>query len=148
MAKRLTLIKTTVVADRILARVVRILRACEANPKFRMPKDTEISIVPFVNGRERGWAIQVDLPGTGLNGTPVVAFSQNRNSEEIVIYPGRRDYRQGYAYGLDGIAGGWEARIYRAAGDLDKAAMRVHLELLELVGACQKAQDAKGVTRS
>ncbi len=71
--------KTTAVADHVLTPLLRRLR----KSKF----DGDAIVYPYVNGRERGW--RVDICSSMFPGlwTASVAFSENRNSDDIVVYP-------------------------------------------------------------
>lgn len=40
----------------------------------------------FYNGRERGFALTVEHPDSKEHGCLVVAFAENRNSDDIVVY--------------------------------------------------------------
>lgn len=63
--------KPTLLADSVLA-----LIEWQASDEF-----TRSAIVePYANGRERGWVV--------INNGKSAAFSENRNSDDIVIYTG------------------------------------------------------------
>jgi hypothetical protein len=61
--------------------------------QFRMSTEFDTLVVePYINGRECGWS----LAKFGETHTPKVSFSENRSSDEIVVYSGRmQDFKDG-----------------------------------------------------
>lgn len=74
--------RATRIADIVLPHV---LRAVRKTPELS-GKNTEVFVDLYLNGRERGYAIKVFSPGVTL-ASPRVTFSENRNSDDVVVYP-------------------------------------------------------------
>lgn len=67
--------RTMAVADKVARRVGALLRCFK-----RDHYSQELYLYPYLNGRERGYALQADLD------IPVFLFSESRNSDDIVVY--------------------------------------------------------------
>ena len=78
--------KTTQVADKVLAKLVAILKNDTRNS---FPHDTEAVVLPYINGRERGWRVELHHASSSRLFGPGVTFSECRNSDQIVLYPTR-----------------------------------------------------------
>lgn len=63
--------KATLLADSVLALI-----------EWIAPDGVSLFAEPYVNGRERGWAVSFE--------GKTAVFSEFRNSDEIVIYTGKR----------------------------------------------------------
>jgi hypothetical protein len=70
--------RTTAVADKVLAAVKQEL----AGQTFT------VVVYPYFNGREHGWTLVVAGSGHATG----VTFSEYRNSDEIVVYPGTNPF--------------------------------------------------------
>jgi hypothetical protein len=66
------IVRTTQKADAVLATVDDLVQ-----------EDTRLYLEPYQNGREHGWVLY-NVTGEG------VAFAENRNSDDIVVYLGTR----------------------------------------------------------
>lgn len=79
------IIRMTAAADKVLSIFVAILKTQKKTLPFG--PHAEIVIAPYVNGRENGWTVEVF---DGTLAIPGVTFSENRNSDEIVVYADNR----------------------------------------------------------
>lgn len=71
--------KATAIADLVLPLVMKRLRSLKMKG--------EAVVGPYVNGRERGYSVALYVAGQHTVVTPCVAFSENRNSDSLVVYP-------------------------------------------------------------
>lgn len=67
--------RTMAVADKVARRVGALLRGFK-----RDHYSQEIYLYPYLNGRERGYALQIE------NDLPTFIFSESRGSDDIVVY--------------------------------------------------------------
>lgn len=136
------IIRTTDVADRVLKTALALLKESQREPVFKLSAEAEIVIVPYANGRERGWTIEMYGDPEGIN-SPAVSFSEARGSEEIVIYPNSNTWRSANRYGISEEA--WAGRQYVKPGPkaIALAAKAVVLLLFRQRDAILKAKDAK-----
>ena len=67
--------RTMTVADKVARRVGALLRGFK-----RDHYSQDIYLYPYLNGRERGYALQVD------HGIPTFLFAESRGSDDIVVY--------------------------------------------------------------
>jgi hypothetical protein len=66
---------TTRVADEVLTHLRRNLR------DFRREDGRgTLYVYPYLNGREQGWTLTIEID------LPVLTFSENRNSDDVVVY--------------------------------------------------------------
>lgn len=63
-------------------RTNKLADAVLSSIEFLLDEDVELFLEPYANGRERGWALY------NRDGNKVV-FSENRNSDSIVVYVGK-----------------------------------------------------------
>lgn len=80
--------KSTKLADRVLPLVASRIRGLKI--------EGEAIVDLYLNGRESGYAVCLYVPGS--EGTPCVAFSENRNSDDLVVYPWNTRHLYGSAY--------------------------------------------------
>lgn len=70
--------RTMTVADKVARHVSRLLKEFDRIEEYMWKN--EAFLYPYVNGRERGYAIWVE------NDIPAFLFAENRNSDDIVVY--------------------------------------------------------------
>ena len=125
-------IRTTKAADAVLLALTRRLKAVKSQ--------AEVAVHPYVNGRERGW--KVELYSQALTLTPTVLFSENRNSDDIVVYGSARSFVDIGCnnYGL--VNGEWPGKMFPVGEDVHQAttdaAEYAHVRLMELASSCRK----------
>lgn len=79
--------RTTETADKVLRHIEKLVRA-KAEPDL---DQQELTLYPYVNGRERGWTLVRVAPGErGYDEARAVSFAENRNSDAVVIYRWKR----------------------------------------------------------
>jgi len=96
---------------------LKILRAIDLPRKFH----DYLIIRPYVNGREEGFSVEVWGSHAGLPPAKV-SFSENRNSDSIVVYAGPAKEFDAMGVPSEKIYDGDASRRFFDPGEYEKAA--------------------------